>query len=395
MANPLRPACLVALATGLALLAPAAAGARVPFGFLGVMADGPIAAPGFDPASEMRTMVESGVESVRVGFHWTDAQPYPNMAAVPTAERSRYRSIDGVPTTFDRFDPFVANAALRRTRLLPVLTTAPGWAAKYPGQFSSPPAGTAGYARYARALVERYGPRGGFWRENPALPRRPIRDWQLWNEANLRTSWSDRRWPAPYAALLRAARREIKGADPGARIVLGGFANYSWSSLAALYRVGGGVRHLFDRVAIHPYTREVKGLVTIIERVRLVMRRNGDRRKKVLVTEFGWPSAKGKAEGFGIETTERGQAVRVRRSLNLLARERKRLRLAGIHYYTWLGGREDSPESIFLYSGLRRLDSAGRPVSKPAHAAFRRTALRLEDCRAKAPVASRCARPAR
>jgi hypothetical protein len=392
MAAALRRALLTAvLAAALsALPAPTAAGARVPQGFVGVMADGPIAAPGFDPAGELTTMVASGVESARVVLHWVDAQPYPTMAAVPAAERARFRDVEGIPTAFDRFDPLVANAALRGIHLLGVITTAPRWAAKHPGQFSSPPAGTAAYARYARTLVGRYGPGGDFWEENPALPRRPIRRWQLWNETNLRASWSDKRWPGPYVELLRAGRGAIKRADPGATIVLAGFANRSWSGLAAVYRVRGA-RRLFDQVAIHPYTSEVAGLVTILERARYVMRRNGDRRKPILVTEFSWPSAKGKLKGFGIETTERGQARRVSASLRLLARERHRLRLAGIYYYNWLSGRESAAESVFGYAGLRRIGADGEPEPKPALGAFRRTALRLEGCRRKAAVATRCA----
>jgi hypothetical protein len=240
-------------------------------------------------------------------------------------------------------------------------------------------------------LVARYGPSGSFWAENPALPRRPIRAWQLWNEPNLRTSWSDRDWPAPYVALLRAGRAAIRDADPGARIVLAGLANYSWRSLAAIYRVRGS-RRLFDQVAIHPYTREVTGLTTILRRVRRVMASNGDRRKRILVTEFGWPSAKGKAKGFGIETTERGQARKATAALTLLARERKRLRLSGVFWHNWIGTDRGS-DSIWPYSGLRHFESAGAIASKPALSAFRRTALRLEDCRRKAPTAGRCASP--
>ncbi len=376
MGSPLRLAALTAVAVGLALASPAAATARVPQGFFGVVADGPIASADFDPGLEARTMVASGVESIRVVFHWTDAQPYPRIADVPAAERPSYRDTAGAPTTFAHLDPLVAAATARRLRILPVVTTAPAWAAKYPGSFASPPAGAAAYASFARALVERYGQHGSFWDENPRLPRRPIRDWQLWNEPNLRTSWSDRRWPRPYVRLVRAARRSILAADRGARIVLAGFANYSWSSLAALYRVPGA-RRLFDEVAVHPYTRHVSGLATILGRVRHVMRRNGDRRKPIAVTEFGWPSALGKAKGFGIETTERGQALRVRRALALLARERRRLRLARVYWYTWIA-REAGSQSIFPYSALRRVQPDGSVVSKPALRAFRRTALALE-----------------
>ncbi len=382
----------IAGAAALALAPTAAAKSqpRVPQGFVGVVADGPIAEAGADPTTELSAMVASGVESVRLVFHWSDGQPYRRLEDVPADARPRFTATAGAPTDFGRFDALVAESARRGLRVLPVVTTAPGWAAKPPGGFASPPSNPADYAAFARALVDRYGPRGSLWRERPDLPRRPIRAWQIWNEPNLRASWSEPGWVRPYLAVLRAARRAIRAADPGARIVLSGFANLSWRSLAAVYRQPGA-RRLFDEVAIHPYTRQVSGLATILGYVRAVMRRNGDARKPISVTEFGWPSAKGKAVGFGIETTERGQAARVASSLRLLARIRVRLGIAAVYWYTW-SAREQGSDSIFPYSALRRHEPSGAVTSKPALHAFRTTALTLEHCRAKAKLATHCAR---
>lgn len=379
---------LVAVVAVLSLATPAAA--RVPFGFAGVMIDGPMNAPGYDPAGEMDVMVASGVESVRFAFHWVDGQPYRHLSQVPEAQRGEFVDVDGVPTTFSRFDPMVAGAAARGLTLLPNVTTAPGWAAKRPGVFGSPPKGTAAFARFVRTLVRRYGPNGRFWAENPTLPRRPIRRWQLWNEPNLRYSWTERRWAPGYVKLLRAGRRAVKAADPGARVVLAGLANVSWADLERIYRVRGA-RGLFDEVAIHPYTKPPAGVITILERVRKVMARHGDRRKPVTVTEFGWPSSKGKVKGIGVSTDRRGQAARLRKALPLLARNRKRLRLTSVYYYTWVTN--DRPtSSIFHFAGLRHRLPSGRIVPKPAFHVFRRTALRLENCRVKSSVATRCAR---
>jgi hypothetical protein len=335
-------------------------------------------------------MVASGVESVRLVFHWSDAQPYRDFASVPAGQRSRFRDVGGVPTAFDGFDPLVADAARRRLRMLVVVTTAPDWAAKYRGDSGSPPASDAAYAAFTRALVDRYGPRGSFWTENPSIPRFPIRAWQPWNEPSIRSGWRDRRWAPPYVGLLRAARRSIEAGDPRARIVLAGLSNYSWRALAAIYRVRGA-RRLFDEVALHPYTREPAGVLTIVRNVRRVMARNGDARKRISLTEFGWPSALGKAKGFGIETTEEGQARRAGAALRLLARERRRLRLSTVYWYTWLG-RESGALSIWEYSGLRRLELDGTITSKPALASFRRAALRLEGCAEKSAVATLCVR---
>lgn len=387
--GPLLACAAVAVA---AVALASSASARVPFGFPGTMIDGPMNAPGYGPGAEMDMMVASGVESVRFAFHWIDAQPYRSFADVPSPQRAAFRDVGGVPTTFSRYDPMVAGAARRGLQLLPVVTTTPYWAAKYPGTFGSPPVGTRTYARFTRALAERYGPRGDFWRENRDVPYRPIRTWQLWNEPNLRYSWTDRRWAGPYVRLLRAGRAAIRRVDRRARFVLAGLPAFSWRDLAAIYRQRGA-RRLFDEVAIHPYTRPPRGLVEIAERVRAVMRRNGDARKPLRITEWGWPSSKGKAivHGIGLGTTERGQARRLRQALLLLARHRKRLRIRSVYYYTWVTN--DRPNtSVFFYAGIRRRDPTGRIVPKPAFHAFRTTALRLRGCARKATVATRCAR---
>ncbi len=111
----------------------------------------------------------------------------------------------------------------------------------------------------------------------------------------------------------------------------------------------------------------------------------------MLVTEFGFPSSRGKTKIYGFETTEAGQARRLRQALPLLAKHRKELRLGAIFHNTWIG-RERRGVFTFEFSGLRRLDDAtGTAVTKPALAAFRAAALRLERCRRKGQVATRCA----
>ena len=94
------------------------------------------------------------------------------------------------------------------------------------------------------------------------MPKRPLRDWQLWNEPDHLHYWSDQPYAHDYVTLVRAARRAIKDADPGARVVAAGFADRSWNSIAAVYRAGGA--GLFDVVAIHPYTYEVRNVLRIV-----------------------------------------------------------------------------------------------------------------------------------
>ena len=365
----------------------AAAKRTVPFGFVGTMADGPLLEGRVDLESEADAMVGAGVESVRFVADWSEAQPYASWDQVPEDQRARFRDEGGVPTDYAMVDRIVGLAARRDMRVLPVVMIAPRWAARQPGAFASPPRDPAPYARFTAALARRYGPGGSFWTERPDLRPQPVRDWQIWNEPSLREFWNADGWARGYVALLRATRPQLRAADPGARVILAGLPNKSWTDLGRIYRAGG--RRWFDAVALHPFTQKVDGVFTIIGHGRRVMRRYGDARKPLLVTELSWPSAKGKAEPRSdIAVTEAQQAARLRKALPLLAKRRRALRLESVHWYTWLTA-ETRRDYAFDYAGASRLRD-GRIVRKPAFGALRSTALKLEGCAAKPAGARSC-----
>lgn len=364
--------------------------ARVPYGFVGAVADGPLFEPGVDLPGEIDAMAGSGIESMRVVVDWSEAQPYANWDQVPADQRSRFRDERGIPTDYAFLDRVVGLASQRDLRVLPVILIAPRWAARHPGRFASPPRDPAPYARFAGGLARRYGPGGAYWAEHPDLRAAPVRDWQVWNEPSLRDFWSDQPWARDYVALLRATRVQLRAADPRARVILAGLPNKSWTELARVYRAGG--RRYFDAVALHPFTLKVDGVFEILRRGRRVMARAGDDRKPLLVTELSWPSARGKtSKTYGFEVSEAGQAARVRKALPKLAAQRRSLRLDSVYWYTWLTGetRKDYP---FDYAGTSRLEG-GRIVRKPAFGALRETALDLEGCAAKPSGARSCTRP--
>jgi hypothetical protein len=284
----------------------------------------------------------------------------------------------GGPVDFSATDRVFAVAAANRLRVLPVVLRAPAWAREDPAEMASPPRGDAAYAAFLTALVGRYGPAGTFWAARPDLPRRPQRQWQVWNEPNIDTYWSSPRpFAARYVRLLRASYRALKAADPGAEVVLAGFANFSWRALADAYRAGA--RRWFDVAAVHPFSGRLANVLKIIRLNRRAMARRGDRRKGIIVSELTWPSARGRTENtIGFETTEAGQAVRLRNAYRALLRIRRSSRIRQVFWYTWLSPDRDSPNS-FSWSGLRRLGPPGpdAPVDKPAQAEFRRVALRV------------------
>ena len=120
------------------------------------------------------------------------------------------------------------------------------------------------------------------------------------------------------------------------------------------------------------------------------MRRHGDSLKPTVITEMGWPSSEGQVDDFPLATNEAGQAARLRKVVPLLVRSRRRFRLEGFYWYTWVSEQERG-NGVFAYSGLRGLRDSGRSVPKPSYRAFRRSALAIERCRRKTSNATRCA----
>ena len=365
----------------LAIPGAAAAADRVPARFFGVvgepdlLADRALAPAGATLEGEVREMARSGVGSMRASFFWARIQPYRTWDDVPEAGREDFVDVGGRPFHFAETDRLVAAAAARRIEVMPVLLFAPIWAARTQGEFASPPREPADYAAFATVLAERYGPGGTFWDERPALAPLPIRDWQLWNEPTMPGFWLDQPFAKRYVALLKAARPALRGVDPRARVVLAGLVYDSPAALRAIYRAGG--RGHFDVAAVHPFTRDVAGVGLLLERARRTMAAHGDRRKPLLVSELSWPSAKGKVKfPYGYEMSERGQAARLASALPYLARRRRELGVERVYWYTWLT-RETDRSYPFDYAGLRRLEG-DRVVAKPALAAYRRTALRLQ-----------------
>jgi hypothetical protein len=349
LARRLLPAVVVALLT---LSVPAQA--RVPREFFGVMADGPLLGSHVNLGHETRLMRSAGVGTIRVAFYWRDLQPQA-----------------GQPVDWSETDRIVGAAADHGIRVMPILVRAPSWATGGDEREGAVPANDA-YAAFVSEAVHRYGRGGSFWAGRGR--DRPVHRWQVWNEPDITRYWQGSPWPSTYVSLLRAGGAAIKAADPRAEVVAAGLTNRSWEDLADLY--DAGARGLFDAAAIHPFSRRVSNVVKLVKLARGTMRKRGDARVPLLLTEVSWSSGKGHSTfNYGWETTERGQARKVAQALRALAKVRKRYRVGGVWWYTWLSPKVGDDES-FSYSGLRRL-RGGRPVNKPAYRAFKRTVRRL------------------
>ena len=289
-------------------------------------------------------IASSGATSVRIAFYWNAGQPLGPGAV-----------------DFSVYDAPVLAAAQHGLGVLPVVFSTPPWARDRrcrPRLAAARSCRLRGLPHRARASL-RAG--GSLWAEHPEVRARPIRAWQLWNEPNLRGYWSQQPFAKGYVRLLKAARGALRAADRRALAVLAGLPN-GWDALRRIYQAGG--RRYFDAVAIHPYTARADRVPRYVLAARRVMRRFGDRRKPVWVTEISWPAAKGRAKDpIGIATDDRGQARRLRRGLTALAAARRRLRVRRVYWYTWLSA--ESNASVFAWSGLRRLHE-GAVISTPA-----------------------------
>lgn len=361
----------VALACFLALLFAVPAGAEaegdVPDGFYGVMFDGQaLRAPLSVQDEQFALMTRSGVETVRATFDWAGAQP---------RRRGRIR--------WSRIDRLVALAAGRRITVLPVVIYAPGWARAFPKRRFSPPR-VGPYAAFLRAAVRRYRAGGTFWAKYPWLPRQPIRHWQIWNEPTLRSFWrtparSSYAWPRGYVRLLKAANRAIKGADRSGRTVTAGLVGPSWTEFRRLYR--HGAKGSFDVAALHVYPQTLVRVREAIRRVRAEIRRAGDRRARIFLTEVSFPASKGKAKPIRgqRQETPTTMARRLEQLFASLIRERQRLRLDRVYWYTWASDYVRR-SSNFNFAGLLASPNGMEFRTQPALRAYQRSAQRFQGC---------------
>lgn len=276
---------------------------------------------------------------------------------------------------FSRYDRFVAATARTGIRVLALLFDPPAFRSSRPAtgarRGTYPPASDDAFGHFAAVLVARYSPRGSFWRDNPQLPKLPIRSWQVWNEPSLPAYWPAGPDPAAYAGMLTTVSRSIKAVDPTADVVSAGIPETSIGVPFDRFVSGmlaAGARGSFDTFAMHPFARDVRDVMAAVSSARRLLDRHGVH-APIWVTEVGWASG-GPPSDFTVGFE--GQATRVSATLRALERARKRLGLRGVIYFDW----RDVPPAAArqdywgVHTGL--LDVGGRP--KPALYAFRRAA---------------------
>ena len=250
-------------------------------------------------------MRDSGVESVRSLFLWANVETAKGVYNWTGTDRA---------------------VGLHPSHNLSVLATVQGtprWASTQPdrGDYVDLPAASSSPTTRtsSRTLIARYGPKGTFWTANPAIPKRPIREWQIWNEPSASYFLNVKNYRSYYPKMLKAGYKAVKEGDRKAKVVAAGLASFlqasgkktfSWDDQAAFYK--RGARKYFDIAAVHPFNKTVGAYVDALEEHRKVMKRYKDGRKPIYVTEFTFLGSKGKLNNqddyFGLEVTPRSSA---------------------------------------------------------------------------------------
>lgn len=363
---------ILILTVAAALAVPAGAQA-LPVDFWGVVPTADLT-----PA-QMQTARRGGVESIRVPVNWAAVQ-----------------SSRGALPDWSTVDPQVRAAAEEGVNVLPFLIGAPGWAladegvggARAPRTLPTQTAAQrSAWREFLRLAVFRYGPGGSFWAENPLIPAHPIRVWQIWNEENFKY-FAARPSPSQYGKLVVQSYHDLRSADPGARMVLGGlFARPKGGStkpapgrikraylasdfLERMYKAVPGVRGKFLAVALHPYSYNYRQLGTEVEELRKALRAVRDPGRAIWITELGWSSGRPNAtNGHNkFEKGRQGQARELIGAFKLLRAEANRWHVKRVYWFSLT----DDPGTCNFCDGSGLFSEAFAP--KPAWSAFKRYA---------------------
>lgn len=323
---------------------PAAAQAYLPPGFIGIAPQNP------GTPKDYRLMAEAGVRSVRLPLNWAGIEPESPAFSEPN---------------WEGFDHEVRLAAEQGLTIFPFIGDSPEWVAAQ--GIDLPVAGAAqrrAWASFLRAVVNRYGEGGSFWREEPELPYLPMRRWEIWNEENIVTFASEPE-PKRFAELIRIAGRVIHTQEPGSKVIVGGLFGRplqippniaSGDFLNRLYRAGN-VKRFFDGVALHPYVADARAMGSQLQNLRRIMRRHHDGGTPLYVTELGWGSASGPTRWQrGIQ----GQADQLSKAFAMLSANRVRWGVAGAWWFTWSD--EGGSCSFCRSAGLLTADREAKPA---------------------------------
>jgi hypothetical protein len=340
---------------------------RVPKGFFGIVPQTGVT------ELDARYMKAGGIESIRIGIPWAGVQPTPRS-----------------PYDWAGIDATIEIAARAGLRVFPSIGSPPAWAT---GKETTLPVSSARqrkeWKRFLSAAVARYGPGGDFWTERapgtggigpgpnyepePVIARPlPIREWQIWNEANF-FYFAYPVSPTKYAKLVKLSSQAIKSVDPRAKVVLAGlFAEPqakgkkgmpATTYLQRLYDIPG-FKAQFDGIDLHPYAVDYQDLERMTEEFHDVAVENRDR-PGFYMGELGWGS-QNNFQQVAYEQGIRGQVKQLRGSYAYLIENARRLNLKSTYWFSW----KDLPGSCTFCDSVGFFRAGPKFKAKPAWHAF-------------------------
>jgi hypothetical protein len=316
----------------------ASAAQALPAGFWGVVPQSNL-----NP-EQFQRLSGGGVESIRIPVAWGNVQPTPESAF-----------------DWSGLDNQVEEAARGGIKVLPFLTGAPEWAIpvksvpgtggtlKAPARLPVSGAARTGWVNFLTAAVARYGPTGSFWSEHPGIPKRPIRNWQIWNEPNFKYFLA-KPSPGDYGKLVKLSYTALRAADPRAQVILAGLFSrpkgartasgkhkslnwYASDFVNRMYQLTPGLKTRFQGAALHPYTIRASELPGVTEEFRKVLAAHGDAAKGLWITELGWsagPASSGNQFAKGVA----GQARELRTSFTALRSKQVKWKLKSVFWFS-------------------------------------------------------------
>jgi hypothetical protein len=294
--------------------------------------------------SYLRQLRAGGITWIREDFNWSLLEP----------QRGRY--------VWRVTDALMRNASLLGIHVLATAAYSPGWASGHAESDKYPPTNVADYARFVRAVADRYGRGGTFWRLNPRLRPSPVTAIELWNEPWIGEFWASAPDATVYARLVRAAATAVKARHRAITLLASADINDlnpTWfSSLLradpALWR-----SNLVSAWSVHPYCHADSPFVSALpapetfDRVLLTrdLARQFGAGKPLWITEFGWRTDQGGPDAV----SEDAQARFVRDALVRVRTEWASF-ITRAFVYTWT-----KPELEDDYN-LLRPDGSARPA---------------------------------
>lgn len=275
---------------------------------------------------EAELAAASGAHSLGLDFDWRKIEP----------EQGRF--------DWERTDDIFRLAKERDLRLVPMLLYTPLWASSRsfaPLDYHiSPPSDYKHFRNFVYAVVSRYKPYGILAETKDGYG---ITDWVIWNEPNVRPGseapipgnfWTDS--IDEYVELLRAGYEGAHAADPGCNVLNAGLADVYWedgradliTSLEQLYdpdhdgNTADGGRPFFDTLNIHIYPPDQPDgnwYHNRMENVIRLMKRFGDEKKSIWITETGYGSVPRNETGQSAYLSEAEQADAVEMVYHTLA----------------------------------------------------------------------------